>query len=162
MGFTTMTRRLICLAVAIVLTGAGCSIFKSETENDLDAAMALWEANGYASYSMSFERICLFCGPLGAIVYVEAGLVVDFEDVTVLQQPLSDSLQAISNITVADFESVEGLFSIIASSITSRADFVEVTYHAGLGYPASIHIDPCSDCYDSSVSYTVSDVVEVQ
>ena len=41
-----MIMRSIYLAVAIVLTGAGCSIFKAEEENDLDAAMALWEDEG--------------------------------------------------------------------------------------------------------------------
>ena len=50
-----MPRLLIYLLLSIVLTGAGCTIFKSEMENDLDAAIALWEAEGFANYSMRLE-----------------------------------------------------------------------------------------------------------
>lgn len=162
--FTTMIRRSIYLAVAVVLTGAGCSIFKSEEENDLDAAMALWEANGYANYTMRFGFSCFFCVPMAieATVFVETGAVVAFTDVTDWQgAPISDSLLTTWDISESDFESVEGLFDIIAAGIKGVADIIDVTYHDALGYPRSVVIDH-SDVTDAGIGYKASEVVESQ
>ena len=156
-----MIMRSIYLAVAIVLTGAGCSIFKAEEENDLDAAMALWEDEGFVKYSMRYGYSG-FPGALEATVHVEAGIVVAIEDVNAGDGTLSDSVLVAWNITVSNFESVEGLFGIIADGIKNGADFLEVTYDDSLGYPESIQIDTCSDCKDSGISYHVNDVVESQ
>ena len=152
-------------AIALVAAATGCSIFKSETENDLDAAMAQWEANGYDRYSMRYGFSCFFCAPTGieATVLVEADAVVVYSDATDWQgEPISDSLLVAWGITESDFESVEGLFDIIATAIAGNFDQIETTYHTALGYPESIQIDPCYDCTDDGISYYVNDVVEIQ
>ena len=147
-----MIMRSIYLAVAIVLTGAGCSIFKAEEENDLDAAMALWEDEGYANYSMRLEISGWIDRRYAATVHIEAGRVVAFE---------SDSLLPARGIPLSRFKSVEDLFDIIAADIKGGADIIDVTYHDALGYPQSVVIDR-SDVIDAGIGYKASEVVESQ
>ena len=150
---TIFTRRLlIYLSVALALAATGCSIFKSEEENDLDAAVALWEDEGYANYSMRLEISGWIGVRFAATVHIEAGRVVAFE---------SDSLLAAWGIPLSSFKSVEELFDIVATAIKGEADFIDVTYHNSLGYPQSVFID-YGERTDSGRRYKVSDVVESQ
>ena len=154
-------RLLIYLSVAIALAATGCSIFKSEMENDLDAARALWEDEGFANYSMRYGYGGA-TGALAATVHVEGGIVVAFEDVTAVEGTLSDSAIVARNISVSNFGSVEGLFGIIASAIDRDADVINATYHAKMGYPESVFIDYSETYTDNEISYGVSDVLESQ
>ncbi len=146
-------------AIALVAAATGCTNFRSDVENDLDAAMAQWEANGYASYSMHYEHVG-FAGNLAAKVHIEAGSVVAFEDVTVYGDTVSDSLLVVWNIEISSFHSIEGLFGIIEAAVGEQADEIAVTYHADLGYPETIYIDYIKLAIDDERSFYASDVME--
>ena len=86
-----------------------------------------------------------------------------YTDVTGWQgAPISDSLLTTWDISVSNFESVEGLFGIIASAVDRDADVIDATYHAEMGYPQAVYIDNNDTWIDDDISYTISDVVESQ
>ena len=165
MASTTMNRALkqwrLIFTFAGVAGAAACAEPIPDTAADLDAAMDRWEANGFANYSMLFGRGCTCVpGELVATLHIEADSVVSFEDVVANQQPTNDSLLAAWNISLSSFESVEGLFGIIASAIEQSAFYIGATYHAELGFPEAVNIDYSVRVADDEITYIASDIVE--
>ena len=159
-----MTRTLkqwrLFLALAYA-AGAGCDESLSTVADQLELAMNKWEANGYPTYSMRFERTC-FCRPgdLTATLHIDAGRVVSFEDATAFGDTLSDSLLVAWDITLASFKSVDGLFDVIDAAIKLDADDIAVSYHGVLGYPLLIDIDYNIEIIDEEIVYQTSNLVE--
>jgi hypothetical protein len=118
---------------------------------DLAAARQRWAAHGLEDYRFTYLRGC-FCppqyrGPFD--VTVRAGEVVD-----VTYEGEGEP----ADRALAEYQTVDGLFDLIAEAYDRDAATVSVTYDAATGRPAEVYIDYDEQVVDEEVSFTVEAV----
>lgn len=122
----------------ISLLGAGAAI-ADEQETALEGAMQRWQANASPSYEYAYfkECDCYRDGPPLTVVSVRNGRV---GEVSFIRQDSGREITARDD-ALSSYWTIDELFSRIASALEREAE-LQVEYHATLGYPEHLYIDP--------------------
>ena len=135
---------MILLVAAGLLLG---SCGGTEVLSTNDEQRELWDSAGVTAYEYELALDC-FCPPEVAgpfNVAVADGAAVEVARVTSPQDPVA--VDEIMNGTI------EAIFDFIGEN--ADADLLEVTYHAELGYPVTVVVDPSDGVLDDELSITV-------
>ncbi len=106
----------------------------SDPQEALDAARALWAAEGGDDYDMTFNWQC-FC-----IVEVVERVDLEIRADTVEAGAVTDSGAGLTSERLAEYQTVPELFDFIQDGIDQDAAEIRVTYAAS-GYPDEAWID---------------------
>lgn len=101
----------------------------------LAANRAKWTAAGIDTYDLDYQRSCACPQPAAVTVLVTDGTitaVLDADTGTELEGPPTGAF---------GFNSVDGVFDVIANAIDACAEGIAVEYDPELGYPTSVAID---------------------
>ncbi len=138
---------------------AGCVIFSSkegDVQGELDLHRALWNAAAIHDYSMSFQRLCLFCS-------VEFLIPVR---ITVRGDTINEVTDLDTGAPVAEpapgaFLTIEGVFAAIQGAIDQRAAEIDVSYNGMFGYPTDVSIDPSRSLFNDDTQFQIREFVEL-
>ncbi|WP_338737982.1 DUF6174 domain-containing protein [Candidatus Dehalogenimonas loeffleri] len=142
--------RLSLLSLVIIVSLiAGCSLGKSPTQKELDAARILWDSVLIEDYQFQL-RVSCFCPQE----------IVQPVLISVIDGVVTDRIYAETGVSVlSDYfnraDTVEKLFEIIQEAIDTQADSLTVTYDKQTGYPSSIIIDQIAQAVDEEIAYFV-------
>ena len=106
----------------------------SDPQDALDAARALWAANGGDDYDMTFNWQC-FC----TLDYVQQ-VDLQVRAGSVEAGSVTDTGDPLTADQLAEYQAVGQLFDILQDAIDKDAAEIRVTY-AATGYPAEVWID---------------------
>lgn len=141
---------LVLLPVAVAGSCSVLGLDDYEGERDrLDAARAVWQAQGPTSYVFVLQRSC-FCGggTQPARVTVEDG------------QRVSVTVVDTGEPVPAEFEqyylTVDELFDFVEDAIDRKAHRITVEYDRDVGYPVSIFIDYQENAIDEEMGFEAS------
>lgn len=114
--------------------------------DDLDEALARWEAADLDAYRFTLRRSCFcpspdFTGPFD--VTVRGGAIASVR----LDGAAVDAERAVT---------VDDLFALIEEAYDREAETVRVTFDPEVGAPTEVYIDYSSMMADEEISYTVS------
>ena len=146
-------------AAFILFTLLGALSCAKAVPQELTANEKLWTETGMQNYDFTLERQC-FCpedwrGPVNiqvrngtavSITYVSSGLVV-------------------TEGKFDNADTIDKLFTMLKNAYTGKGDFeqkadtVNVTYDAQLGYPSDYYIDVSQTIADEEQGYTVTNLV---
>ncbi len=144
----------IALATVFILASCDGSRLLSpspQTIRDLNAAQALWTAQGISRYEFTLQRGCFCADLLPMHVTVTNGVVVDVRRENSLGESLPES-------DWASWPSIERLFAITAEAIARPAAQVNAEYDSVRGFPHTIYIDQAANIADDEFGYTVTNV----
>jgi Family of unknown function (DUF6174) len=140
--------------LAMALSMAGCDLIEPddrvEAARELARAHALWTDAGVEGYQLSLFRTC-FCpreyqGPVSLTVVGDSVTAAVYE---ATGEPVPADRMPV-------FPTVAGLFEVLAEALASRAERVEVTYDATLGYPRDLFIDVELSIADEEFGFTAT------
>jgi hypothetical protein len=140
----------IITAVNHLLQGCGLESLE-ELESRRQENLAKWQDARIDDYEIDYQGLC-FCFPQP----VATILVRDHEIVSV-RNPVTG--EEIDNPFPGDpfaFNSIAGVFDIIACAIASRAARVDVEYHSDLGYPIRAAIDYYWEIADDEITIRIT------
>lgn len=145
-----MTSRL---ALLFLLTGCASSPTGpgDARQAELDAARARWEAAGLVNYDYHYRFVCGVCLPAMGherLVQVRNGVV------TVVRDLVADTLVTFDLPGYA----IPRQFDRIQGYIDARAAMLEVEYHAVLGSPVSVAVDPIDGALDDEHGFHIRDL----
>jgi len=155
-----MCKRLFFLVLAIglasLLTAVSCT---GSVSQELTANEKLWEDQGLRNYDFTLERQC-FCpedwrGPVN--IQVRDGVAVSVTYVS--------SGDAVTDGKFDNADTIDKLFTILENAYAGKGDFkqkadtVDVTYDAQMGYPSTFFIDVSQQIADEEQGYTVTNLV---
>jgi hypothetical protein len=153
----------IAIALACVLSAAAglalsaCHDSKSSRNRqraELDAARARWEDAGLNGYAVTQRRICFCPQPFEWTVVIGGGEPQFVESVTDPGGSGEDDY-ALEQAALAQTMTVEDLFDWIGDQLDGEGE-IDVTYDAGLGFPATISADPIPQAVDDEISWELS------
>ncbi len=124
-----------------------------EDVTDLNSAFERWNSLNMRSYEFELTRACECLPPAEYTVMVSRGRVNDvrFEEMT---QNGHETVEQLKNNTLT----VDQLFEVIKSYANSAHHF-EVEFHAKLGYPTRVFIDPSAEIADDEIILRISNLV---
>jgi hypothetical protein len=138
---------------------AGCVIFSSneDVQRELDVNRAQWDAAAIHDYSMSFQRLCLFC-------------IVDFQipvRITVRGDTISEVKDLDTGAPVVEpvegvFLTIDEVFDVIQGSINQGAAEIDVRYNSTFGYPTDVSIDLSRSQFRDDTQFLIGEFVELQ
>lgn len=138
---------------------AGCVIFSSNGEDDqgeLDLNRSLWDAAAIHDYSMSFQRLCLFCS-VEFLIPVRITVRGD----TILELTNLDTGAPVQQPAEGAFLTIEGVFDVIQGAINQNAAEIDVSYNSMFGYPADVNIDPSRSLFNDDSQFQIREFVEL-
>ncbi len=139
---------------------AGCVIFSSieeDVQGELDVNRALWDAAAVHDYSMTFQRLCLFCN-VEFLIPVRITVRGDtIHEVTDL-----DTGEPVEEPAEGAFLTVDEVFDVIQDALDRNAAEIDVRYNSTLGYPTDVVIDFSRSMFDDDTEFQISDLVELQ
>lgn len=146
-----MTRHRLPLLV--LLTGCASSPTGpgNAWQDELDAARARWEAAGPVNYDYHYRFVCGECLPAMGherLVEVRNGVVTAVRDL------VADTLVTFDVPGYA----IPRQFDRIQGYIDARAAMLEVEYHAVLGSPVSVAVDPIAEAVDDEHGFLIWDL----
>lgn len=147
-GFILLPLMLVAFALTVSCT--------TSLPQNLTASENLWKAQNLRNYDFTLQRNC-FCpedirGPVNIQVRNGAAVNITYAD-------------SGANVTGGKFDhadTIDKLFTILKDAYTGRnefsqkADSVNVTYDARLGYPTDFFIDVSQTIADEEQGYTVT------
>ena len=92
-----------------------------------------WAEADIGHYRFTYKRVC-FCLP-------EDNIVIEVEDGTVESAVYAESGQAVDPARLAELQSIEQLFDMIAEAFANNAHAVRAGYNDAYGYPFDVYID---------------------
>ncbi|MCH7682486.1 MAG: hypothetical protein IIB35_02080 [Gemmatimonadetes bacterium] len=137
----------------------GCVIFSSNEEDvqeELDINRALWNAAAIHDYSMSFQRLCLFCSVEFLIpvrITVRGDTIYEVTDL--------DTGAPVAEPAPGAFLTIEGVFDAIQGAIDQRAAEIDVSYNSMFGYPTDVSIDPSRSLFNDDTQFQIREFVEL-
>ena len=140
------------LAALLALAGAACESVTGplgEERDRLEQARAHWRSQAIQSYTYTFKRSC-FCAPGSN------------EPMTVTVR--GNAIQSVVRISdgapqdPAQFDTVDGLFELLAEAIDGDPAQFSAEYHPGLGHPTSGYIDQDARIADEELGFTATDL----
>ena len=117
----------------------GCVIFSSaegDLQGELDVNRAQWDAAEIHDYSMSFQRLCLFCG-VEFLIPVRLTVRGD----TIYEVTDLDTGAPVVEPAEGAFLTINEVFDVIQGAITQSAVEIDVRYNSMFGYPTDVTID---------------------
>lgn len=118
---------------------------------DLATSRQQWDAQNLESYRFTYSRQC-FCPPQARGPF----------EVTVRDSKVADVLYKGEgepmDRPLAEYQTVEDLFALLADAYDRGAASVRVSYDAETGQPAEIYIDYDEQMADDEVGFTVEPV----
>jgi hypothetical protein len=139
-----------------LLTTVSCT---SSAPQELTNNEKLWKDQGLKNYDFTLQRDC-FCpeewrGPVNIQVRNGAAISVTYVSSGVV-------------VTEGKFDkadTVDKLFTILKNAYDGKGDFeqkaetINVTYHAQMGYPTTFYIDVSQTIADEEQGYTVTNLI---
>lgn len=152
-AFSSLFRRG-AVAVLLALAASGCGSVSGPDELDeerdrLQQARAQWLSQGLRDYQYTFRRSC-FCAP-GSTEPMR---------ITVRGNAIA-SVVRISDGAPQDpavFDTIDGLFDLLAEAIDTDAAQFRAEYDGRLGFPTSAYIDRDERIADEELGFTASDL----
>ena len=145
----------IALPLLLVLACAtGCEVKEktpdyAQLAEDLTFHRQLWEDQHVASYVGRLQQTC----DCPAVITQPVRMQV--EGNTVVSVANAETGAPVDSLLWIYFPPINQLFNIIGVEIESRVDRLDVVYHAELGYPTSIFIDPLGGTSGDEMRYAV-------
>jgi hypothetical protein len=144
------------LLLAVIVLSSSCG---TTANSELERNEKLWQSQNLTSYDFTLERQC-FCpedwrGPVN--ISVRNGEVTSVTYVSNGQTATAEKF--------GDVDTIDELFNVIRDAYEGRntfdekAETVNVTYHAEMGYPLTIYIDVSQMIADEEQGYTVEELV---
>jgi hypothetical protein len=140
----------ILTAVTRLLNGCGLESL-ADLERRRQDNLARWRAAGIVDYEIDYGRYCFCLPPSDARVVVHDGAIVAVHDPRSgeeIENPFPGNAFA--------FNSVDGVFDVIAEAITVPATTLLVDYHPELGYPTQVAIDYYAGVADDEISIRIT------
>jgi len=139
--------------ILLLLTSCASPVPGDLTDNE-----KLWKSQNLSNYDFTLERQC-FCpedwrGPVD--IQVRNGKAVSM---TYPSTGVTATEEKFGNVNTID-----KLFDVLrdayagSGTFEQKADTVNVTYHAQMGYPLTIYIDVSATIADEEQGYTVEDL----
>lgn len=138
----------------------GCVIFSSieeDVQGEFDVNRALWDAAAISDYSMTFQRLCRFCGVEFAIpvrITVRGDTIYEVTDLdtgTPVAQPVTGA-----------FLTIDGVFDVIRDAIDQNAVEIDVSYNNMLGYPTDVAIDLSRSMFNDETQFQIREFAELE
>jgi major membrane immunogen (membrane-anchored lipoprotein) len=157
---STISKRLSFLILASVLftllIPVSCA---SSVPEELTTSEKLWKDRGLRNYDFTLERQC-FCpedwrGPVDVQVRDGAAISVTYVSTN---EPVTDG-------KFDNADTIDKLFTILENAYTGKGDFeqkadtINVSYNAQMGYPTTFFIDVSQTIADEEQGYTVTNLV---
>jgi hypothetical protein len=152
-----LTRFLLpALILLTLLAMASCT---SSIPPELTASEKLWKDQGLRSYDFTLERQC-FCpedwrGPVN--IQVRSGATVSVTYVS--------TGAAVTEGKFDNADTIDKLLTMLKNAYVGKGDFeqkadtINVTYNAQMGYPTTFFIDVSQTIADEEQGYTVTNLV---
>jgi len=160
-GNNTIWKQLIrlLLPALIILTLLAAVSCTSSVPRELTNSEKLWKDQGLRNYDFTLERQC-FCpedwrGPVN--IQVRNGSAVSVTYVS--------SGAAVTEGKFDNADTIDKLFTMLKNAYTGKGDFeqkadtINVTYNAQMGYPTTFFIDVSQMIADEEQGYTVTNLV---
>jgi hypothetical protein len=119
---------------------------------DLEENRAKWVAAGIDTYDIDYQRSCACSPPNDVTVLVTNGGITSVVDSGTGEEVVNPPTGAYG------FNSVDGLFDVIATAIAECAASLDVQYDPELGYPTSVDIDFIGGTVGDEVELHVNDL----
>lgn len=145
-------RRFLALGLLLLLTGCPDAEL-TEVQRELVEQKARWEAAAPAHYQYTFQWIC-YCPP-----EYTAPVQIAVKDGTVASVTVIETGERLSTEHLADYHSVEGLFTYLQRAVDRGPAAISVTYDTS-GYPERADIDYRANVSDDEISFTASTLLE--
>jgi major membrane immunogen (membrane-anchored lipoprotein) len=152
-----LTRFLFpALILLILMAAVSCT---SSIPQELTTSEKLWKDQGLRNYDFTLERQC-FCpedwrGPVN--IQVRNGATVSVTYVS--------SGAAVTEGKFDNADTIDKLFTMLKNAYAGKGDFeqkadtINVTYNAQMGYPTTFFIDVSQTIADEEQGYTVTNLV---
>jgi len=137
----------------------GCVIFSSNEEDvqgELDLHRALWDVAAVHDYSMSFQRLCLFCS-VEFLVPVRITVRGD----TIFEVTDLDTGAPVAEPAEGAFLTIVGVFDFIQSAIAQNAAEIDVRYNSMFGYPTDVDVDLSRSVFNDDTQFQIREFVEL-
>ena len=150
------TKPLLVLLPLLV----GCVIFSGSEEDvqgELDFNRAQWDAAAIHDYSMSFQRLCRFCGAEFATpvrITVRGDTIREVTDL--------DTGAPVEQSAEGAFLAVDGVFDFIQNAIDQNAAAIDISYNSTFGYPTDVIIDFNRSQFSDDTQFLIGEFVELQ
>lgn len=139
------------LLLALTLSGCARPFLLPRDENgDVAARRHRWESQNLDDYRFTFARTC-FCPPLGAVV-------VEVRDDHVVAVKDAQTGSPVTGPQAQGIPTIDQLFDFI-SAAANEGTYLDVKYHASLGYPTEAEIGTLAN--DAGVRYSIGNVQRV-
>lgn len=122
----------------------------SEVTRDLGMARVRWEALGLVDYEFRMKWIGFNTHEFGALVDLRV------RDGDLTKGTFASESGLTSEVDLALYETVVGLFDRISDAIVRDAHRIEATYHPEYGYPESVFIDYSEMTVDEELGIAVT------
>ena len=139
---------------------AGCVIFSSieeDVQEELDVNRAQWDAAAIHDYSMSFQRLCLFCTVEFSIpvrITVRGDTIFEVRDL--------DTGAPVVEPAVGVFLTIDEVFDAIQGAIDQGAAEIDVRYNSTFGYPTDVNIDISRSQFRDDAQFQIREFVELE
>jgi hypothetical protein len=136
-----------------------CVIFSSEedVQGELDVNRAQWDAAAIHDYSMSFQRLCLFCS-VEFLIPVRITVRGD----TIYEMMDLDTGAPVEEPAAGAFLTIDGVFDVIQGAIDQGAAEIDVRYNSMFGYPTDVSIDLSRSLFNDDAQFLIGEFVELQ
>ena len=148
--------RFLTLASALLLVACTKGV-TSEPVIDLVPVFArqelVWNAQGMTNYTMEQERLCYCSERKKARLTVRNGVITDAVYV--------DTGDIVPPAVLSSYYTIPGLFTLMRAQYAASPNKMDVLWHATLGYPAQISVDPVKAIADDEWVINTSAVVKL-
>ena len=138
----------------------GCVIFSTPEEDvqgELDINRAQWDAAAIHDYSMSFQRLCLFCSfefLIPVRITVRGDTIHEVADL--------DTGAPVAEPAPGVFLTIDEVFDFIQNAIDQNAASIDVGYNSTFGYPTDVDIDFSRSQISDDTQFLIGEFVELQ
>jgi hypothetical protein len=150
--FVGWPARLAALLLVPLLAACASAGFFGD---DLSSAEERWAKGGLINYRYTLQIGC-FCPPP-----LNDQLLVEVRNGATVRVSAVSSGEDVSLAMVDRVATIPGLFATIRDANERKADKIDVSYNAALGYPERISIDYIVQAVDDEVGYIVTDLAEL-
>ncbi len=138
----------------------GCVIFSSveeDVQGELDVHRTLWDAAAIHDYSISFQRLCSFCG-----IQFQIPVRITVRGDTIHEVTDLDTGAPVEQPAEGAFLTIDEVFDFVQFAIDQRAAEIDVRYNGTFGYPTDVVIDFSRSQFNDDGQFLIGDFVELQ
>lgn len=148
--------RFLALTAAVFLVACTKGV---TTEPVVDLTVAfnrqelVWNGQGMTNYTMEQERLCYCSERKKARLTVRNGVITD--------AVYFDTGDIVPPGVRGNYYTIPELFTLMRAQYATKPNLMEVLWHATLGYPAQISVDPVKAIADDEWVINTSNVVRL-